>query len=110
MGNVIRAGHAGRVVPLPMDSLNAARLLAHHGLRPDVIHVDAGHDLLSVSSDLSAWWPLLVPGGLLIGDDYRVDGRWPGVRQAFDGFFAPMGLPLEHRRGKCRVRKPAAPA
>jgi hypothetical protein len=106
LGNVIRAGHAGRVVPLPMDSLNAAQLLRHYGLRPDLLHLDAGHDQISVGADLAAWWPLLQPGGVLIGDDYHATGGWPGVRKAFHAFFGARGLmPLEHTGGKCRVTK-----
>ena len=108
LGNVIRAGHAGRVVPLPIDSLNGAAVLRHYRIRPELLHVDAGHDLLSVSADLEAWWPLLRPGGMLIGDDYHATGGWPGVRKAFHRFFRPRGLmPFEHRDGKCRITKPA---
>jgi len=82
-------------------------LLRGLGLAPGMIHLDAGHDYDSVSSDLRAWWPLLSPGGLLVGDDYHTDGQFPGVRQGFDDFFAGVeGARLEHHDGKCRLRKP----
>jgi hypothetical protein len=58
------------VAPFPMDSLNAAVTLGDLGLRPDVIHLDAGHRYESVLADLRAWWPVLAPGGVFIGDDY----------------------------------------
>jgi predicted O-methyltransferase YrrM len=107
LSNVVQAGVADCVVPLPIDSLNAAQLLRMTKLVPDLIHVDAGHDYQSVIGDLSAWWPLLKPGGVLIGDDYYMNGVWPGVRRAFDEFFGALGylLPLENDTGKCRVTK-----
>jgi hypothetical protein len=79
-------------------------VLRHHNVIADVIHIDAGHDYRSVKTDLQIWWPLLRPGGILIGDDYITDDHnpWPGVRQAFDEAF---GSALEHDGGKCRVRK-----
>ena len=95
------------VVPLPMDSVNALRVLTHYGIRPDVIHIDAGHDLASVTSDLKAWWPILAPGGVLIGDDYSADRSiWPEVGLAFDTFFAsePHAL-FESFPYKCFVKK-----
>lgn len=107
ISNVIRTGTTDFVVPLPLDSLNAAVLMPAMGISPGVIHLDGGHDYDSVMADLRAWWPLLAPGGMLIGDDYYDDGRWPTVRKAFDEFFGKLGLSLEYANGKCRVRKAA---
>jgi Methyltransferase domain len=92
-----------RMVPVPLDSVNAYEVLKHHGVVADLIHIDAGHDYRSVKIDLETWWPMLREGGLLIGDDYYTEGpHWHGVRQAFDEFF---GANIEHDGGKCRVRK-----
>ena len=94
------------VVPLPLDSSNAMHVLRHLNLRPQVIHIDGAHDETSVSLDLQAWWPLLETGGVLIGDDYRIDGAWPGVRQAFDKFAERFELgTIEQTYGKCRLHK-----
>jgi predicted O-methyltransferase YrrM len=107
MSNVLRAGVADQVVPLPLDSLNAVQVLRGTGIIPEMIHLDGGHDYASVMADLRAWWPLLAPGGLLVGDDYFEDGRWPGVRQAFDEFFGAQGITaIENKDNKCRIRKP----
>ena len=109
MGNVVETGLTDIIVPLPLDSLNACHVLAHYGLRPDVIHLDGGHDYEAVISDLRHWWPMLADDGLFIGDDYRHNGDWPGVRRAFDEFFEELGrMPIEHHDGKCRVYKNAA--
>jgi tetratricopeptide (TPR) repeat protein len=104
MANVVKSGLQDYVVPLPLDSLNAAQLLQHLNIVPDVVHVDGGHDYEAVSADLRVWWELLKPGGLLIGDDYDL---WPEVKRGFDDFFGPRGLtPFEFGSNKCRIRKP----
>jgi hypothetical protein len=102
LSNVMHDKQAHRFVPLPLDSTNAYEVLRHHGIVPDVIHIDAGHDYRSVMNDLTLWWPMLREGGVLLGDDYYTGGQWPGVRRAFDEFFGS----IEHDGGKCRVRKP----
>lgn len=107
MANVLDSKLEGFVVPLPADSVNASEIIKHYGLQADVIHIDAGHDYASVMADLRAWWPLLRPGGLYIGDDYHEQGvYWPGVFEAHNDFFSEIGLTgLEFEGGKCRIRK-----
>jgi predicted O-methyltransferase YrrM len=110
--NICNEGLADIVVPLPLDSINGFQLLKEKGIRPDVLHIDAGHDYMSVMGDLKAWWPQLTPGGVLIGDDYFKSwlgkGKWPEVRQAFDEFFAATPhTKFESGDGKCYVGKPA---
>ena len=110
--NICNQGLQDHVVPLPLDSINGFQLLKAKGIRPDVLHIDAGHDHLSVMADLKAWWPQLNPGGILIGDDYFKkpivgQGKWPDVRQAFDEFFAATPHRMfESGDGKCYVGKP----
>jgi hypothetical protein len=110
--NIVKEGLAELVVPLPLDSINAFQLLKARGIRPDVLHIDAGHDYHSVMADLKAWWPQLMPGGVLIGDDYFKkpiigQGKWPEVRAAFDEFFAMTPhTSFESGDGKCLVGKP----
>ena len=109
--NICNEGLQNYVVPLPLDSINAFQLLKAKDIRPDVLHIDAGHDYLSVMADLKAWWPQLAPGGVLIGDDYFKKplvgaGKWPEVRQAFDEFFAAHPhSKFESGDGKCYVEK-----
>jgi predicted O-methyltransferase YrrM len=111
--NICNAGLQGQVVPLPLDSINGFQLLKEKGIRPDVLHIDAGHDYMSVMTDLKAWWPQLTPGGVLVGDDYFKkpligQGKWPEVRQAFDEFFAANAHTIfETGEGKCFAGKPA---
>ncbi|MGU3362365.1 class I SAM-dependent methyltransferase [Methylobacterium sp. M6A4_1b] len=108
LANVLREGLADRVVPLPLDSVNAAELMRLRGLTADVIHLDAGHEEASVAADLRAWWPVLRPGGLLIADDYdSLGGRFPGVTRAVDAFCASERVRGPWAQGgKCKVLKP----
>ena len=102
--NVVAYGLLNYVVPLPIDSINAAMVLRDLGVVVDMIHLDAAHDAMSVSMDLQAWWPLLRDGGVLIGDDYCE--QWPGVVQAFDAFAGRYGVALEVSAPKVRLMKP----
>jgi predicted O-methyltransferase YrrM len=106
LANITSLAVADYVVPLRLDSLNAATVVADLKITADAIHIDAGHDYLSVRGDLHAWWPTLRAGGVLIGDDYFTDGTWPGVRLAVDEFFAAASVSVEHINGKFRVTKP----
>ncbi|MCJ2041672.1 class I SAM-dependent methyltransferase [Methylobacterium sp. J-059] len=111
LANVLREGLAERVVPLPLDSVNAAELMRLRGVEADVVHLDAGHEEASVAADLAAWWSVLRPGGLFIADDYDSSGgRFPGVQRAVDAFcnLHRIGNRWE-LRGKCKFVKPAAP-
>ena len=107
LANVLRAGQAERVIPLPLDSVNAAALMRLRGVTADVIHLDAGHEEASVAADLRAWWPVLRPGGLFIADDYdSLGGRFPGVTRAVDAFCIAFGVrgPWSFQ-GKCKFIK-----
>ncbi|MBK3400896.1 MULTISPECIES: class I SAM-dependent methyltransferase [Methylobacterium] len=108
LANVLHEGMAERVVPLPLDSVNAAELMRLRGLSADVIHLDAGHEESSVAADLRAWWPVLRPGGLFIADDYDSQGgKFPGVARAVDAFCAEHGLAGPWSlRGKAKFVKP----
>ncbi|WP_237213208.1 class I SAM-dependent methyltransferase [Falsiroseomonas oryziterrae] len=107
VANVLEADVQDLVLPLPLDSGNAAVLLRQRGIMADMLHVDAGHDLGSVEADLRAWWPLLRAGGALIGDDYFPAGdRWPGVKAAFDTFTGTHRLEPVVTVPKIRLNKP----
>jgi hypothetical protein len=101
--NVIKNNLQDYIVPLPVDSANAAQILLKRGIVPGVVHLDAAHDYDSVSNDLRIWWPLIPTGGILIGDDYQPEGGWPDVLKAFNDFFGTTAI--ENSGGKCLIRK-----
>ena len=104
MANITAKNLQDYVIPLPLDSGNAAEVIRRVGIMPDIIHIDAAHDYQSVMNDLRMWWPLLPDGGVLIGDDYDpAGGSWPDVKRAFQDFFQTTDI--ENLGGKCRIRK-----
>jgi predicted O-methyltransferase YrrM len=101
--NIVGEGLQDHVLPLPLDSVNAAHVLRHHQVQADVVHIDGGHDYHAVTADLREWWPMIRPRGVLIGDDYP---HWPEVKKAFDDFFGNRGkVPFEVDPPKCRIFK-----
>ncbi|WAC47066.1 CmcI family methyltransferase [Asticcacaulis sp. SL142] len=103
--NIVSQGLQNYVIPLPLDSINAGEVLKRKGLVADIIHIDGGHDLKSVTGDLEMWWPMLRQGGLLIGDDYHPYGEtWPEVREGFHKFFEVDYI--RNTGGKCVIMKP----
>lgn len=65
-----------RIVPLRMDTVSGMKLIHQHGVKPDIIFIDAGHDYISARADLS-YALSLFPDAVLCGDDFL----WPGVAQ-----------------------------
>jgi hypothetical protein len=79
LANVVRHGFQGVITPLPQTSDIGAKLLAHFGIVPDLVYIDASHDYDNTYRDLVAYSNLLRAGGVLFGDDY-ID--WEGVTRA----------------------------
>lgn len=82
--NIIVEDLADTIVPLPLASTEAAALFGRLDVKADAVYLDAGHELHSVTADLEGFWPIIKPGGTLMGDDFRP--TWPGVVAAVEGF------------------------
>jgi len=108
LSNVVILRVQAQVIPLPVPSQLAARLLREKQASAEIIHLDGSHEYEDVLHDLRQWWPLVRPGGVLFGDDYKP--FWPGVVRAVDEFVAARGLTLTVDAGKWLVRKPLAAA
>lgn len=108
LANVILAGHADYITPLPINSVNGAILLKKMNVQADVIYIDGGHDYRSVMVDLLEFWDLLRPGGVLIGDDYHSGG--PEVVKAANDFARNNKLRLQVAQYKFVFIKPPSPA
>ena len=67
---------AARVHPIQNTSYNGARLLSLAGVKAGLIYIDGSHEYEDVYADLCAYGQLLLPGGLMFGDDFR---SFPGV-------------------------------
>lgn len=67
------------VVHVRKTSGGAASTWAH-GLA-SLVFIDAVHDYVNVAFDISVWWPLLLPGGIMAFHDTD-DTNFPGTRRA----------------------------
>ena len=92
LANVKSLGHESMIAPFPLSSIQAAEVLKYHAVRADVIYIDAAHEETAVRADLDAFFPLLISGGTLMGDDYVA---WPGVKRAVDAFVKDHGLGVD---------------
>jgi len=110
LANVVRAGATDIVTPFPIASTGAARFFAAHGVRFDLVYIDAAHQYEEVALDLALYWPLVRPGGVLFGDDYSPD--FAGLMKAVDEFAAGIEpkLQVDTRSKKWLIQRPAAPA
>lgn len=106
LANVLHAGHAGRIVPLPQTSVIAGRLLLKHGLKAGLIYIDCSHDEGDVLRDIETYWEVLEDNGVMFGDDY--DEFWPGLVHDVNRFAATRGLEVETRDGVWLLKKSAS--
>jgi predicted O-methyltransferase YrrM len=81
--NMKQHGLLTLVTPLRMPSLDAAEHFEDESI--DFVFLDAGHDYESISADIEAWLPKVVPGGTLAGHDY--EWYFGAVVQAVDERF-----------------------
>lgn len=90
MSNVVQRGCEDRIVPLALDSVNAARLIASLGIQADMVYLDASHEHGDVRRDLEAYWQILKPGGVMLVDD--LSDWFPGVVEDWHRFIGTMNL------------------
>lgn len=80
---------AGKVVPVRMGSVEAARyLLGEHGPIFDFVFIDADHSYEGCKGDIEAYRGLVREGGVLAGHDIH----WEGVKRAVDEAFPVVEL------------------
>lgn len=90
--NAFVSGNAERIHPIMQTSVNGAKILAHYGVCADMIYIDASHEYEDVYADLRAYAPLVAPGGIIFGDDFR---SFPGVFAAVIRYAHEMNLGIK---------------
>lgn len=101
---------SGRMMVHQCHSLEAAGRFEPESV--DLCYLDADHSYQGVVDDISAWWPAVLSGGWIGGDDMNhTDPRFRfGVDQAVAEFVNGTGLQLELHDGYMNqswfVRKP----
>lgn len=104
LSNVVHSGHADRIIPLACTSDNAAVILAAKGIRPELVYIDAAHEEEPAYRDFRAYWDLLSPDGVLLGDDYIA---WDGVTRAANRFAVDVQRPIVGKWSKFVIAKGA---
>lgn len=100
------SGWSGRVQIVEMDATGFASLTA---CEYDIIYVDAHHVARDVILQAGLLWPNLMPGGVMIFDDYG-HGQWT-VKPAVDFFIEHWeGVKILHRGWQAYLQKPTAQA
>lgn len=66
----------GHILPFPATSTVGARWLDQVGYHPDLIFIDSAHELDETFLEISLFYKVLVPGGIIFGDDYG----WAAVK------------------------------
>ncbi|MFO0899231.1 MAG: glycosyltransferase [Pirellulales bacterium] len=89
-----------RVIPLRMDVLDGLRLVAARGISPELIYVDAEHEVGPVTQQLRLCAQLF-PDALLVGDDFDAEG----VHEAVEAFAGSTDYDLTSTDGKWPVWK-----
>jgi len=102
--NMIKTEMIDSVYPLPMTSTAAYHLLKRFEIQADLIYIDAGHEHDEVYTDISLYYNLLRPGGIMVCDDYTAG--WPGVVSAINQFVAEKKLPMTAFQAKSAFVKP----
>lgn len=71
LSNVIHAGFTGKIIPMKMNSMQAAEQLWSMLDGIDLIYIDAEHTTEAVLNDLQAYYPLVANHkGIICGDDW----------------------------------------
>lgn len=100
--HVASVRHAIREVHA-LPSRDAARLYADGSL--DFVFLDGGHDVVTLTSDLTTWWPKLKPGGILAGHDRD----WATVSSALKPWTEWAGVSVRAASVRCwEAVKPSA--
>jgi predicted O-methyltransferase YrrM len=102
------AGVDDVVQPLRMMSLDGARWLIRRQVRLKFLLVDGAHDEESVTEDLHAFFPLVLPGGLVALDDAKPNGGCPGVYAAYRKVIENETRPIEWAGSLLLVQKLSA--
>ncbi len=81
--------HDDVVAPFPISSAQAVDVLSYYKVKAHGVYIDGSHEYHAVLADLNAYKPLIVPGGIMWGDDYD----W--VKRAVTDFCESQGLSIE---------------
>ena len=95
--NIIDGKATDVILPMAVSSLVGAKILWAQKFMPDVAYIDTAHEQGETLGEMFAYWELLRPGGVLLGDDYKY---FPAVKYDVDAFVAYKNVTLHFTRTK----------
>ena len=91
ISNIVYANAQDIVTPLRVSSIVGARMLKVLNYIVDVVYIDASHEAGETFMELSLYYDLVRPGGVVFGDDYH---GFPAVKRDVDLFCEVKGCAL----------------
>jgi hypothetical protein len=77
----------------------------------DFVYIDGDHRYTAVAEDIRLYWPKIKAGGVLVGDDYRMNANSEGVTKAFGELLSAPDIFVEFKIGsQIGIRKPEGSA
>lgn len=105
LANVMHKQAQDYIVPLPLHSTAAYKLIKSWQILADFIYIDGSHQEEDVYADLVHYWQLVRPKGVLLGDDYH-NLNCPGVLVAVHRFAKENNLQIYTEGNKFWFKKP----
>lgn len=85
LSNVVHCNLQKIILPLPLPSTIAFKVLEYNQIQADLIYIDGSHEYEDVKTDIKLYKQLLTKKGIMFGDDYN--DNWPGVKKAVNESF-----------------------
>lgn len=101
--NVKSMGHHDVITPIVQTSHGGSHVLRKLGVMSELIYIDGDHSYEGCYADLNDYWGLLLPLGIMFGDDFRT---FRGVFHAVMRFSHEQNLTLGENDGFWILRKP----
>lgn len=105
VSNMQHAGCLEHLRTVPNTSVNCARWLRRRKVTAELIYIDGSHESPDVLNDLTEFWPVLAPRGVMFGDDHSYGPVNGDVRTFADR----MGLKVDVIDGNYWVIRSLAP-
>lgn len=93
LSNVVHNNLQDVIEPFPNTSMAGYWYCKYNKITADLIYIDASHEETDVYNDISNYYDLLNPKGIIFGDDFTND--WSGVKSAVNKFCSENNIACE---------------
>lgn len=103
LSNIVHTNNQNIILPLPLTSALAAKVLLARNIKAELIYIDASHEEDDVYNDIVAYWKVLANDGIMFGDDFHI--FWTGVQNAVKKFSIENSVQYEQIDNFWLIRK-----